>query len=203
MRNDVGRIPGRGRVLRAIYRSTFAPQEVVGDPTTLTFVLRYGWVLIVVRWAYYSLLFQFRDYHGRWTPFVAPPFGLSLDSYASLQRSLSLPFGLVLMAALALVLVAYLRLIGRPLRFLDAYNVLGVAFFLPFVLVQPVDQIVIALVGWQLVPVTVIHTAVLFWESWAAMRIISGLAGLTRAHEFTGGLLVCAVWIAITGVVWR
>ncbi|RJQ51625.1 MAG: hypothetical protein C4521_12065 [Actinobacteria bacterium] len=128
---------------------------------------------------------------------------MSLVTYARLQRALSLPFGLALMAALALALVAYLHQIDRPLPFGAVFNILGVSFFLPFVLVQPVDQLVIALVGWKLVPVSVIHTAVLTWESWAAMMIVSGTVGLGRARQLAGIVLLSAVWIVITGLVWR
>jgi len=148
-------------------------------------------------------VFQFRDYHGRWPPFSPPPFGLSIDTYARLQRSLSLPFGVALMLLLTAALVVYLRRLRRGTAFIPTLNTLGTTFFLPFLLVQPIDQLIIALVGWRRLPVAELHTAVLAWESWAAARIVSVVHGLSWIQCLGGVVLLCGIWIVIAGVGWR
>ena len=190
-------------MLTAIYQSVFRPSSLVENQRAYDFVRRYGWILIVVRWLYYSILFQFRDYHGRWSPFWPPPFGLDTDTYAKLQRSLSLPFGVVFMLVLSISLAAYLRVIQKTTSVVTVLNILGVTFFLPFVLAQPVDQVIIALIGWKLVLVTVIHTALLFWESWAATEIISSTNELRVSQKVTGTVILSVVWILIAGSLWR
>lgn len=189
--------------LRAVWKSVFAPADLVRDNGAFAFATRYGWTLIVARWGYYSIIFQFRDYHGRWKPFWAPPFGLTVDLYASLQRCLSLPFGLALMLVLAGCTVAYLRHLGKAIGILPVLNVLGVAYFLPFVLLQPLDQFVIALMGWRLLPIAALHTAALVWESSAAAWILSEMQDLTRTERLQVGVLLAGLWIAIAGTVWR
>lgn len=189
--------------VKAVFQCVFAPRRLAKHEAGYRFVTRYGWILIVARWAYYSVLFQVRDYEGRWAPFVAPPFGINIDTYARLQRTLAVPFGIGLMLVLAVALLAYLRLIGATVPFATTFNVLGAAFFLPFVLLQPIDQGIIALIGWQLAPIAVLHTAVLVWESWAAVEVLSTSYDLSRAGRLGGMVVVCSVWILIAGSLWR
>ena len=188
---------------RTVFRAAFAPRRLRDDEAGFRVVTRYGWVLIVVRWTYYSIVFQLRDYHGQWAPFIPPPFGMSVDAYAGLQRTLALPFGIGLMILLAASLVMCLRFTGATARLPVTFNVLGAAFFLPFVLVQPVDQVLIALDAWRLVPVTVIHTTVLVWESWAALAVLSTCYPMNRAGRLGGMVVACGVWILVAGTFWR
>jgi len=116
-------------------------------------------------------------------PFVSPPFGLDMNSYATLQRTLALPFGLVLMLTLSLSLVAYLCSIKKSVPVIAVLNILGATFFLPFVLVQPVDQVIIAIWGWSLVPVSIVHTSELLWESRATLEIISSMKTLQASQK--------------------
>jgi hypothetical protein len=169
----------------------------------LRFIIQFGWIFIIVRWFYYSILFQFRDYHGKWKPFIHPPFNLDLDNYAKLQRAFSLPFGLILMLILALTLYIYLEFINKKITPFVLINILGVTFFLPFLLVQPIDQLIIILVGWKLIPVTIIHTAVLLWESWASVEIISSIIELKVSEKLISITVLTIAWILITGVLWR
>jgi len=124
-------------IIQAICQSVFAPAKLARNAAAYAFTTRYGWTLIIVRWLYYSIVFQFRDYHGRWPPFSPPPFGLSIDTYARLQRSLSLPFGVALMLLLTAALVVYLRRLRRGTAFIPTLNTLGTTFFLPFLLSNP------------------------------------------------------------------
>lgn len=187
----------------ALVRSVFRPRSLRENERGDHLLLRRGWLLIVLRWSYYSLLFCFRAYHGRWMPFSPPPFGLDIDTYAALQRVLALPFGLLLMGALALALWGYLRRVGREIPFAPVLNILGVTFFLPFVIVQPIDQGILLLWGWELVPVSVAHTAILIWESWAAVTVLSLYYPLARSEKIIGGILLTIGWILLTGPVWR
>jgi len=189
--------------MKAICQSVFAPRSLPANEAGYALVTRYGWLLIVVRWTYYSVLFQFRDYGGKWAMFVPPPFRVDVDTYARLQRSLSLPFGIVLMLLLALALVGYLRLLGKHASFATTLNILGTTFFLPFVLAQPLDQAIMALVGWRLVPVTLLHTAILAWESWAAVEVLSASHDLRLAERLGGIAVLGGVWIGIAGSLWR
>jgi hypothetical protein len=186
-----------------IFISVFRPRALVKVPAYWNFVIRRGWILIVARWLYYSVLFLLRDYHGRWAPFTPPPFGLETDTYAFLQRSLSLPFGLALMCLLALSLALFFRLRGREIGFIPILNVLGVAFFLPFVIVQPIDQLILALFGWTLLPVAIVHTAVLIWESWIALTLLSLKTKIGWSDRLAGASILTFAWIVVAGVLWR
>jgi len=189
--------------IRAVSKSVFTPAALVSDKAAYAFAIRYGWTFIVARWTYYSILFQFRDYHGRWKPFQPPPFGLTIDAYASLQRLLSLPFGLVLMLVMSSCTVAYLRRLRKAVFLTSVLNALGVTFFLPFVLLQPLDLITIAIAGWRVLPIATLHTAVLVWEAWAFTGILSAIHGLSRMERLEVGVLVTGLWIAIAAAVWR
>jgi hypothetical protein len=127
-------------ILKALYLSVFKPRALVDNRKAYDFVLHSGWALIVLRWLYYSILFQFRDYHGRWAPFVPPPFGLDRDPYTALHRTLALPFGLVLMLTLSLSLAASLRISKNSIPLIAMLNILGATFVLPFVVAQPMDR---------------------------------------------------------------
>ena len=135
-------------MLKAIYLSVFKPCSLVYNHREYSWVMRFGWILIIARWLYYSIIFQFRDYYGRWAPFVSPPF--DIETLAFIQRALSLPFGIVLMLLLSLALGAYLRIIKKRVSVFILLNILGTTFFLPFILVQPIDLVMIAFVGWKL-----------------------------------------------------
>ena len=190
-------------LMDAIWQPVFLPSRLVRNVAAYSLVVRYGWILIVVRWLYYALIFQFRDYQGSWMPFARIPFGLSIEAYASLQRWLALPFGVMLMSLLAAGLVVYLRLAGTQIRFRWALNVLGTTFFLPFAFLQPCDYGMIALIGWRMIPTIVLHTAVLVWESWAAAVIVSVGTGLSRLKRTGAIVLLCALWIGVSAAVWR
>lgn len=190
-------------MFKAIAQSVFRPHHLGDKSGDLVFIIRYGWIFILVRWFYYSILFQFRDYHGTWEPFIPPPFNLDLDTYADLQRALSLPFGVILMFILALALYTYLSVINKKIALFTLGNILGVSFFLPFLLVQPIDQWIIVLTGWKLIPVTTIHTAVLLWESWASVEILSIIVELKYSEKLISIIILSGVWMLITGMLWR
>lgn len=190
-------------VVNFIFLPVFAPSRLVADSAAYACVARYGWTLILARWFYYWVVFQFRDYHQWWAPFSPPPFGLSVDAYSRLQRCLAVPFGLALMLLLAAVLVLYLRYLHRRAGLILMLNILGATFFLPFVLIQPCDLLLITFVGWHVVPVVTLHTIVLVWESWAAIRIVSAANRLSRRQQIGGIVLLCGTWIGIAGAVWR
>jgi hypothetical protein len=191
------------KTFKALALSVFKPRALAADMSGYRIVVQFGWVFIVIRWSYYSLVSLLRDYHGRWAPFVPAPFDLDVDTYATLQRALSLPFGIVLMLTLCAVLTAYLWMIHRKAPPATVLNVLGATFFLPFVIVQPIDQLMMALLGWKIVPVTILHTAVLFWESWAAVQLISSKNGMTVVERMGGAVILSLVWILVAGALWR
>lgn len=190
-------------MLKAISQAVFKPRLLLGNQRGFNYLMQYGWVLIIVRWLYYTVLFQFRDYQVRWAPFVHTPFDIEIGTYAALQKTLSLPFGIVLMLILSLSLVAYLQAINKKVSFCTVLNILGTTFFLPFVLVQPIDQMIIALIGWKLAPVVVVHTAVLIWESWASLEVISIDMELKNHEKLIGITILSVIWILVNGPFWR
>jgi hypothetical protein len=160
-------------------------------------------MLIIVRWLYYSIIFTFRDYHGLWKPFVPPPFGLDLDTYSILQQTFALPFGMMLMLAICMGLYSYLKSRKKVVPFHKILNILGVTFFLPFVIVQPIDQLIIYTIGWKIIPITILHTIIVVWESFAALYILSSIYNLDRSEKVIGTGLLVFIWIIITGIFWR
>jgi len=190
-------------MLTALYQSIFRPRAFINNPKGVLFVNKYGWVLIIIRWVYYSILFTFRDYDKRWKPFIPLPFGLDLDTYSFWQRNLALPFGLGLMFTLSIVLHSYLTSRKKMIPFHKLLNILGVTFFLPFVIVQPIDLLIIYTIGWKLIPVTILHTIIAVWESFAALSLLSRIYDLDRSETVVGTGLLVMVWIIITGIFWR
>jgi hypothetical protein len=136
-------------------------------------------------------------------PFIPPPFNLDLDTYAHIQRIISLPFGIMLMLILAMGLYIYLGIIKKQISLLILVNILGATFFLPFVIVQPIDQIIIYFIGWKLLPVTIVHTIILIWESWASVEVISQVVDLKKIEKNFGIIVLSILWILITGPLWR
>jgi len=66
-----------------------------------------------------------------------------------------------------------------------------------------VDQLIIAIWGWALVPVSIAHTVVLLWESWATMEIISSMKPLQASQKIVGMVVLSAARLLGTGRVWR
>jgi hypothetical protein len=91
----------------------------------------------------------------------------------------------------------------KKITLLEIINVLGIAFFLPFLLIQPVDQLIIIVIGWKLIPVTIIHTVILLWEVWASVEIISSIMQLKVLEKLLSITILSIVWILITGMLWR
>lgn len=189
-------------MLKALYQSVVRPHTFLENPKGLTLV-PYGWVFIVVRWVGYSVIFLFRDYQGVWKPFAPLPFGLDVDTYAFLQQHFSVVFGIFLMVAISVALSAYLRLIKKGLPTTEILNILGVTFFLPWVLVQIVDFVVLYTVGWVDFVVIPVHTVVLVWESVSATEIISGIKTLKLSEKVMSVTVILVVWIVICGMLWR
>lgn len=191
-------------MLLAICQAVVRPRAFCQNPAGRLLADRYGWLLIAARWLYYSAVFTlFRDYHGAWAPFVAAPFGLDLDTYATLQQSLSVVFGFGLMGAIAGALVAYLRGSGKAVSVFQVFNILGVTFFLPFVILQIFDAVVLVTSGWAMALIIPLHTAALLWEAGATVQILGHLHGLRMPDKAVGAALTTGIWIAIAAPLWR
>lgn len=190
--------------LQSIYQSVFFPESFAENSRALLCVLRFGWIFILTRWLYYSILFIFfRDYHGAWRPFAGLPFGVDLRTYAALQRELAVPFGVFVMAVMSVALRWFLGLVGKRVSHATIFNILGVTFFLPFILLQPIDLFLIRTGRWQMPIVAPIHTAALIWESVAAVRVLSVLTPMKRWQEAVAAVLLIGVWILLCGLFWR
>ncbi|MCK4560501.1 MAG: hypothetical protein KAV45_12020 [Calditrichia bacterium] len=190
-------------MLKALYQSVFAPDSFLKNPKGLLIVNKYGWLFIVIRWLSYSIIFSFRDYHGNWKPFAPPPFGIDLETYAFLQTQFSLLFGIFVMGSITFVLSSYLRLIKKDISIFKIFNILGVTFFLPFVIVQPVDIFVRFTVGWISLLIIPIHTIILLWESLAATSIISNICRLKWSEKVISIMVIIILWVVICAILWR
>jgi hypothetical protein len=63
--------------------------------------------------------------------------------------------------------------------------------------------LIIAVWGWALAPVSIAHTVVLVWESWATMEIISSMNPLQASQKVVGSVVLSAVWMLVTVPVWQ
>ena len=191
-------------MLRAMTLAVFAPRRAFSARAWQPILSKWGWAFIFLRWGYYSSVFAlFRDYQGKWRPFVSPPFGLTHTTYGRLQVLLAVPFGVMLMGAIAAVLWTYLRLRNRSCDGLTLINILGVTYFLPFVILQPLDVLAIQSVGWAAMVIIPLHNVVLMWEAVAATTIIGELVKLRKADHVVLVLLQLGTWIGICAPLWR
>ena len=189
--------------VKVIFQSVYNPVSFLENPKGKLIVNKYGWIFIVTRWLCCSIIFYFRDYHGNWKPFISPPFGIDLDTYAFLQIHFSLLFGMFLMGAITLFLSWYLHSIEKEPSSFKIFNILGVTFFLPFIIVQSIDMVVISTIGWRGFIVTPIHTLILLWESIVATDILSYIYDLSKVEKVYSIILIIVVWLVISGILWR
>lgn len=189
-------------LLKPIFLSVFDPSRILRSTIEKR---RIGLVLILVRWSYYAVIFTFfRDYRTTWAPFIKAPFGLPLESYAFWQGRLAIPFGVSLMTALALGLYGLMKTSNKhPPPVWTVLNILGFAYFLPFVVVQFIDLIVKSLCGWDPWAIVPLHTAVLVWEAVAAVALIHRILPLGRVEKILGTALQVGIWILVCAVLWR
>lgn len=189
-------------MLRALYQAVVTPRRILESPERY-WIMQYGWLFIIVRWLSNSLISLFRDYHGAWKPLVPPPFGLNVDTYALFQRYFSVVFGIGLMIAISIGLSGCLRAIKKDVPLKQIVNILGVTFFLPWVIVVIIDFLIVGTVGWSSVVVIPVHTSVLAWESIAATEVISGMCDLKCSEKVISVSVIMVVWILICALLWR
>lgn len=187
--------------LRALCQSVVAPHRFLEIPEKDT-LLKYGSLLIVLRWLGTSVIYQVRDYHGAWKPLFPPPFGVDVDTYALFQKYFSLAFGFGIMAAVTIGLAGYLRLIKKGVPMLQIFNILGFTFFLPSGLALVFDVAVVYTVGFGIVVIP-FHTLVLMWESAAAVEIISGVRDLKLSEKVLSTAVIMVIWILLCAALWR
>lgn len=191
-------------MVNSIYQSVFNPSrfiEIIEDNKTILYL---GWILILIRWGYYSVLFSFfRDYNISWKPFVKPPFNLSIEQYSSIQSKFSILFGFFLMSSLTLSIWLYFRIRKKHIELKKIFNVLGYTFFLPFVILQIVDLISFQIIGWDLITFTITHTLFLIWEAIVTIVIISKLIQLKIFDKIISSGLLIIIWIIICSFLWR
>jgi len=150
-------------VLKVLYQAVTTPHTVAETTEAIEKITKYGWLFTVVRWLSYSVIFSFRDYHGALRPFFPPPFGLDVDTYAVLQKYFSLGVGLVLMGLISVGLSSYIQSVKKEkcLSKTKIFNILGVTFFISWILVQVIDFLVIVTVGWVYTVIISVHVSVL------------------------------------------
>ncbi|MFW9905341.1 MAG: hypothetical protein ACFFFH_13455 [Candidatus Thorarchaeota archaeon] len=197
-------LPDYKLIIKALWLAVFSPGQVLENQKRVAIIMKYGWIFIMIRWVYYSFFFAFfRDYHGSWEPFSPVPFGMSIDTYAFFQIRFSIFFGIFLMFCIALCLWFYLYFKKKPASLFMIFNILGITFFLPFLILQPFDLIIINTVGWVMYIIVPLHSAFLIWEAVVTMRIFHHRSLLTPSEQFRGVLLILSVWIILSFLFWR
>jgi hypothetical protein len=187
----------------SLIQSVISPRKLLNNQEGINFILHFGWIFIIIRWLYYSIIFIFRNYHGSWAPFTSIPFNIDVDIYAQIQRIFALPYGIIIFTIFAATLYLYLIILKRKIDYISIVNILGVTFFIPFVIVQPIDQIVIHTIGWKIIPVTIIHSIILLWESWATIEVINLISRINYYEKIVGILILTITWIILVGPFWR
>jgi hypothetical protein len=191
-------------IITAIYHSVFYPSAFIREIENKRSILYFGWILILIRWGYYSILFSFfRDYNDSWRPFVQPPFSLSIEQYSFFQSRFSIFFGLLLMFSITLVIWIYFKILQRKIDLLKVFNVLGYTFFLPFVILQIIDLVFFQVTGWDLLTFSITHTLFLIWEAAVTIVIISKLIKLNTLNIVISNGLIIITWILICALLWR
>ncbi|KYK34186.1 MAG: hypothetical protein AYK19_02790 [Theionarchaea archaeon DG-70-1] len=193
---------GGNTMLRALCQSVVTPRSFLENPEGYR-IVQYGWLFIIARWLANSFIFSFRDYYGFWKPFAPPPFGLNVDTYAFVQKYFSVVFGVGLMVAISVGLSGYLRMIEKGVPVVDILNILGITFFLPWVVVQVIDFAVVYTVGWVGIVVIPVHAGILVWESAAATEVISGTCNLKLIEKVISTAVIMVIWILLCTVLWR
>jgi hypothetical protein len=107
------------------------------------------------------------------------------------------------MYSISIGLSGYLQVIKKSIPPVKILNILGVTFFLPWIIVQVIDVIIITTTGWVESIVIPVHTLVLVWEGWAATEIISGMCNLKSSEKVLSIAVIMVVWILICAVLWR
>jgi hypothetical protein len=192
----------RTSAVALLFRAVLHPRRTARDEG-LGLIKGWGPLLVALRWFACSVILALRDYGTLQPPLVPPPFGLEPWEYRLLEIYTAPLFGALLFAALTLALWGYLKWRKRytpGMRILDA---LGVAFFVPWLIVSVADLAVIHLGLWTSAVVAPLHTAVLGWESRAAVELVGGRTGLKTVDKVVASLLLMLVWITLCVVWWR
>jgi hypothetical protein len=165
-------------------QAVFLPNQFVNDLKSETIINKYGWTFIVVRWTYYAVIFILvRDYYGSWAPFSPMPLNMSVGTYAFFQPRISIIFGFFLMLCITLYLWGYYNFRNIPMPMFQILNILGITFFLPFVLIQPVDILCINTIGWNMAIIIPLHTIILLWEAIVSVIIIDDIHFLSSSEK--------------------
>jgi hypothetical protein len=191
-------------LIKAIFLSVFSPKGTPKDIIEKQ-IVKYGSLFILIRWAYYSIVLSiFRDYNNDWSPFIKPPFGLSIDTYAFWQSKLAIFFGFFLMAMIAGGLFVLFRRRNKlSLSFIKIMNLLGFTYFIPFVILQPVDKLIINIFGWTPFIIIPLHTIVLIWEAKVTVILIDKIYPIKLFEKYIGVFLQITIWIMLCTIFWR
>ena len=191
-------------LLRVLFLSVFKPKAIPRD-TIEKYIFRYGFIFILIRWLYYSLVFSlFRDYKNDWSPFLNPPFGLTIETYAFWQSKLAVLFGFLLMMLIAGCLSVYIKLKNKQsISSIKILNILGFAYFVPFIILQPLDSLTIAFFGWNPLIIVPLHTAFLMWEAIVSIILINRVVPFNKIDGFICVCIQLLIWISLCAILWR
>jgi len=136
-------------LLKVLFSSVFNPKKM-SITSIQEQIVRYGFVFMFLRWSYYSNVFTFfRNYENSWAPFVKPPFNMPVDTYAFWQGKFAVLFGFLLTAIMAAALFFLVK----------KNNERGPSYFISFVILQPLDRLIMNLFDWNLSIIRSLHTA--------------------------------------------
>jgi len=191
-------------LIETLFLSVFNPEKIT-QKIMEEQIIKFGFILIFIRWTYYSVLFSiFRDYQNKWAPFFKPPFGLTVDSYAFWQIRLAIFFGLFLMSMIACGLFVLFRIRDRlSISFFEILNILGFAYFIPFVIIQPLDLMTMGIFGWNPLVIIPLHTVVLIWEAVVTVILIDKIYPVKWIDKWIGVFVQITIWILLCTLFWR
>jgi hypothetical protein len=191
-------------MIKTLFLAVFKPKRITNEIVEKQ-ILRFGLIFILIRWLYYSIVFYFfRDYQNDWAPFSQPPFGLTIETYAFWQSNLAVLFGFFLMSMMACGLFVLFRIREKDsISYFKILNILGVAYFVPFLILQPLDKLTITIFGWIPLIIIPLHTSVLVWEAIISIILIDKISNLKLKEKLMGVFLQIAIWIFICTIFWR
>lgn len=83
------------------------------------------------------------------------------------------------------------------------FNILGIAYFFPFVILQPLDIMAMSIFGWTPLIIVPLHTTVLVWEAIVAVILIDKIYPIKLIDKIIGTFLQITTWILLCALFWR
>lgn len=165
---------------------------------------RLGATAVLVRFAITALTEMLPLARLRRRPFSTPRLVLGRSAVYDARDITLLPvFGFAVWGLMSAVAHASLRLLGRPARFGQVLNVIGMGMLIPMPVLWAWDWLAIARNAWQPVPMAISHALVELWEAALFAVGLKRLFGVRPALAAVVGLLLGGVYVLAARLVIR